>query len=103
MKSAVLTDIEEIEIIDKPDYAWRGLMIDSGRRFFPMSLVKDLLDTMASVKLNVLHLHASDMCRFGVESKIFPNFGSTLSCIFCSFFLPFFFHSPYAFDILNSS
>ena len=23
-------------------------------------------------KLNVLHLHASDMCRFGVESKLYP-------------------------------
>ena len=54
---------DDIEIVDKPDYAWRGLMIDSGRRFFPMPLVKNLLDTMASAKLNVLHLHASDMCR----------------------------------------
>jgi N-acetyl-beta-hexosaminidase len=41
-------------------------------RFFPMPLVKNLMDTMAANKLNVLHLHASDMCRFGVESKLFP-------------------------------
>ena len=68
-----------IEVVDKPDYAWRGLMIDSGRRFFPMPLVKDLLDTMASAKLNVLHLHASDMCRFGIESKGFPNLTESLT------------------------
>ena len=47
-------------------------MIDSGRRFFPMDLVKNLMDTMAANKMNVLHLHASDMCRFGVESKLYP-------------------------------
>merc|ERR1719343_1689139 len=53
-------------------------MLDAGRRFFPVPLVKNLLDTMAAVKLNVLHLHASDMCRFGVESKLFPNLTATL-------------------------
>ena len=46
-------------------------MIDAGRRFFPVPLVKNLMDTMAGAKLNVLHLHASDMCRFGVESKLY--------------------------------
>jgi hexosaminidase len=48
---------------DSPGYGWRSLMIDTGRRFFPMPLVQNLLDTMAAVKLNVLHLHASDLCR----------------------------------------
>ena len=72
---------DDIEIVDKPDYAWRGLMIDSGRRFFPMPLVKNLLDTMASAKLNVRHLHASDMCRFGVESKTYPNLTESLTGI----------------------
>jgi len=62
-----------VEIVDSPKYPHRGLMIDSGRRFFPVPLVKNLLDTMGAVKLNVLHLHASDHCRFGVESKIFPE------------------------------
>jgi len=37
-----------------------------------MDLVKNLMDTMAATKMNVLHLHASDMCRFGVESKLYP-------------------------------
>ena len=46
-------------------------MIDAGRRFFPVPLVQNLLDTMAGAKMNVLHLHASDMCRFGVESKLY--------------------------------
>jgi N-acetyl-beta-hexosaminidase len=32
-----------------------------------------LIDTMAAVKLNVLHIHLSDFCRFAVESKRYPN------------------------------
>ena len=35
----------------------------------------------AAAKLNVLHLHASDMCRFGVESKRFPQLTASLSGI----------------------
>lgn len=54
-------------------------MIDSGRRFFPMKLVKNLLDTMSWNKMNILHLHASDLCRFAVESKIFPELTSNLT------------------------
>eukprot|EP01062_Namystynia_karyoxenos_P063626 TRINITY_DN56438_c0_g1_i1.p1 TRINITY_DN56438_c0_g1~~TRINITY_DN56438_c0_g1_i1.p1 ORF type:complete len:549 (+),score=179.98 TRINITY_DN56438_c0_g1_i1:76-1647(+) len=68
-----------VGIADSPQYAWRGLMIDSGRRFFPVPLVKNLMDTMTANKLNVLHLHASDHCRFGVESKIFPNLTASLT------------------------
>ena len=34
---------------------------------------------MAANKMNVLHLHASDMCRFGVESKKFPQLTAGLT------------------------
>lgn len=77
---------ESITITDGPQYGWRGLMIDSGRRFFPVPLVENLLDTMAGVKLNVLHLHASDMCRFGVESKLYPNLTNALTGIKAGFY-----------------
>ena len=67
-----------IEITDSPQNDWRGLMIDTGRRFFPVDTVENLLDVMGIVKLNVLHLHASDHCRFSVESKLYPNLTSSL-------------------------
>ena len=56
---------EDIALTDAPMYDWRGLMLDSGRRFFPVPLVKNLMETMVAAKLNVLHLHASDHCRVG--------------------------------------
>jgi hexosaminidase len=71
----------EVEIVDAPDYQWRGIMLDAGRRFFPMANVKDIMNVMAANKLNVLHLHASDYCRFGVESKLYPNLTAALTGI----------------------
>ena len=44
-----------VAVHDAPAHSWRGLMIDSGRRFFPVPLVENLLETMAASKLNVRH------------------------------------------------
>ena len=68
-----------LRIDDAPELAWRGLMLDAGRRFFPVSLIHNQLDVMAAAKLNVLHLHASDECRWGVESKLFPVLTTSLT------------------------
>jgi len=75
-----------IMIDDAPQYAWRGLMIDSGRRFFPVPLVENLLDTMSANKMSVLHLHASDMCRFGVESLKYKNLTDALVGIMSGYY-----------------
>ena len=50
--------VRAVAISDAPQWSWRGWMIDAGRRFWPVPLVKNVLDTMAAVKLNVLHLQA---------------------------------------------
>lgn len=73
--------ISSLRVDDAPDYPWRGFMADTGRRFFPMQLLYNLLDTMAANKLNVLHLHASDHCRFSVESKQYPALTQALTGI----------------------
>ena len=57
-----------LSITDSPAYSHRGLMVDTGRRFFPKELVFTLLDAMGFLKLNILHLHLSDNCRFAVQS-----------------------------------
>jgi hypothetical protein len=60
-------------IKDAPEYKHRGLLVDIGRRFWPMPLLKQTIDAMPVAKLNVLHLHVSDNCRFGVESLSHPE------------------------------
>jgi hexosaminidase len=62
-----------ITIQDQPRFRWRGLLIDVGRHFIPIEVLKRNLDGMAAVKLNVLHLHLSDDEGFRVESKRFPK------------------------------
>jgi len=65
--------IPYIQINDAPRYSWRGLMIDIARHFIPIDVLKRNIDAMATVKMNVLHLHLSDDEGFRVESKLFPK------------------------------
>src|SRR5262249_19528097 len=62
-----------VTVHDKPRFPWRGLMIDSGRHFMPVSVIKRQLDGMAAVKLNVLHFHLTEDQGFRIESRKFPK------------------------------
>jgi len=64
---------QNLEISDKPRFAWRGLMIDACRHFIPVEVIKRNIDAMAMVKLNVFHWHLSEDQGFRVESKVFPK------------------------------
>jgi hexosaminidase len=62
-----------IRIQDQPRFPWRGLLIDVGRHYEPMEVLKRNLDAMAAVKLNVLHWHLTEDQGFRVESKKLPK------------------------------
>jgi hexosaminidase len=62
-----------VSIRDTPRFRWRGLMIDCGRHFMPVEVIKRILDGMASVKLNVFHWHLSEDQGFRIESREFPR------------------------------
>ncbi len=61
-----------VVIEDKPDYAWRGLLIDVARHFIPMNVLYRNVDAMAMAKMNVLHLHLTEDQGFRIESKKYP-------------------------------
>jgi hexosaminidase len=61
-----------VTIDDAPRFPWRGLLIDSGHRFVPITAVKRNLDGMEAVKLNVFHWRFADDQGFHIESKQFP-------------------------------
>jgi hexosaminidase len=65
--------VPAVSIEDSPRFPWRGLMIDVGRHFIPLDVLKRNLDGMAAVKLNVFHWHLSENQGFRIESKKFPN------------------------------
>ncbi len=62
-----------VSIHDTPRFSWRGLMIDSGRHFMPLSVIRRNLDGLEAVKMNVFHWHLSENQGFRVESKKFPK------------------------------
>jgi hexosaminidase len=65
--------VPAVSIQDRPRFPWRGLLIDTGRHYLPVDVIKRNLDGMAAVKLNVLHWHISDYQGFRIESKKFPK------------------------------
>ena len=65
--------VPAVSIEDNPRFPWRGLMIDVGRHFIPLDVLKRNLDGMAAVKLNVFHWHLSENQGFRIESKKFPK------------------------------
>ena len=45
---------------DAPAYEMRGFMIDCGRKFFPMSYLRNLVKTLGYYKMNTLQVHLND-------------------------------------------
>ena len=66
-------ELPAVSIRDSPRFPWRGLMIDCGRHFEPVDVLKRTLDGMAAVKLNVFHWHLTEDQGFRIESKLFPK------------------------------
>ncbi len=62
-----------LTIQDSPRFPWRGLMVDCGRHFEPVDVLKRTLDGMAAVKLNVFHWHLTEDQGFRIQSKIYPK------------------------------
>lgn len=65
--------VPAVSIQDTPRFPWRGLMIDVGRHFIPLDIIRRNLDGLEAVKLNVFHWHLSENQGFRIESKKFPK------------------------------
>ena len=52
--------IPAVQIEDAPRFAYRGVMLDVARHFFPVETVKAYIDRAAGLKFNALHLHLTD-------------------------------------------
>ncbi|MBG6131176.1 hexosaminidase [Aquimarina sp. EL_43] len=63
-----------VNIKDAPRFPWRGLMIDVARHYEPLEVLKNNLDAMAAVKMNVFHWHLTEDQGFRVEVKSRPKF-----------------------------
>jgi hexosaminidase len=62
-----------LEILDAPEFAWRGLMLDSARHMQSVEFIKQYLDWMWLHKLNVFHWHLTDDQAWRLEIKSYPR------------------------------
>ncbi|MDK0563935.1 family 20 glycosylhydrolase [Clostridium perfringens] len=60
-------------IVDKPEYEYRGLMIDVARHFFTIEDLKRQIDIASQYKINKLHIHLSDDQGWRLEIKKWPE------------------------------
>jgi hexosaminidase len=61
------------EIRDSPRFGYRGMHLDVGRHFFPVSFIKQYLDLMAECKMNTFHWHLTEDQGWRIEIKKYPK------------------------------
>ena len=66
-----------LEIKDKPDSEYRGLLIDLARMWHDVSTLKDIIDLASFYKIKYLQLHLSDDQSFTFPSEKFPKLATT--------------------------
>ena len=65
--------LRPLEIEDSPRFAFRGLMLDIARNFQPKSRILAVMEQMAAVKLNKLHLHLGDDEGWRLQIESLPE------------------------------
>lgn len=66
-------EVPAVKISDEPRFAYRGLMLDAGRHFFPVSYIKKFIDVMAQYKFNRFHWHLTEDQGWHIEIQQYPR------------------------------
>jgi hexosaminidase len=69
-----------VEIVDWPEYRWRGIHLDVSRHFFPKAVVEQFIDVAARFKLNTFHWHLTDDQGWRLEVPAYPNLTAIGGC-----------------------
>jgi len=64
--------IHQTDIHDMPRLPYRGVMLDTARRFLTLSSIKQVVDYMSFYKMNALHLHLIDTDSWPLQTDKFP-------------------------------
>lgn len=65
--------VRPLSIVDRPRYGYRGLHIDIARNFHGRDALLRVIEQMAAVKLNTLHLHLADDEGWRMEIPALPE------------------------------
>lgn len=70
---AASLQIPGVDIKDAPRLGYRGMMLDCGRHFMPVSFVKKFINYLALHKLNTFHWHLTEDQGWRIEIKKYPK------------------------------
>lgn len=65
--------VPAVSIIDSARFSYRGMHLDVGRHFFPVSFVKQYIDFIAMHKMNTFHWHLTEDQGWRIEIKRYPK------------------------------
>jgi hexosaminidase len=65
--------IPQVQIVDSARFAYRGMHLDVGRHFFPVSYIKKYIDFIAMHKMNTFHWHLTEDQGWRIEIKKYPK------------------------------
>ena len=65
--------IQGVDILDKPRFGWRGMMLDVGRYFYSVDFIKKFIDYLAMHKMNTFHWHLTEDHGWRIEIKKYPK------------------------------
>jgi hexosaminidase len=69
-------ELARAHIVDRPRFAYRGLLLDSARHFQSAAFVERMIDWMALHKLNALQWHLTDDQGWRVQIRKYPRLTS---------------------------
>lgn len=69
---AAAWELPSADVQDHPALAWRGAHLDVARHFVPKRELLALVDALAALKLNRLHMHLTDDQGWRIESRLHP-------------------------------
>ena len=65
--------VDCVVITDYPRFVWRAMLLDCSRQFFGPDYIKQYIDYLASLKMNVFHWHLTDDDGWRIEIKSWPE------------------------------
>lgn len=81
LRKSLQPNVKRIElpatiITDAPRFGYRGMMLDCGRHYFPISFVKRFIDLLALHNMNTFHWHLTEDQGWRLEIKKYPRLTS---------------------------
>ena len=65
--------VDGCDIQDWPSFSWRAYMVDAGRNYESINLLKQQIDRMSAYKLNVFHFHCTEDIAWRWQVKCYPQ------------------------------